>query len=425
VCLMPANKSARVRSIHAQNRAAASAQAGQRCALNLVGLDTSELSRGDWLADPRALMPSRHMDVRLQWLGESTRARRHMSLGPLHVHIGTAHQMARVVPLEREESSFGQPELAQLVFAEPLCAARGDRFILRDSQGSRTIGGGAVLDPVAPARKRRAPERLAWLRTLESLDSEGSLSALIEKAPHGLSIAVLSRLSGLPPERIELPADVRRIETGKDTFLLNLSHWARLRERVLEALRDFHVALPDEPGPDVGRLRRIALPSISDTQWRAVIEELVDEGRVARKGPWLSLPDHTATLSQDDQNLLAKLQPLIAAGRFDPPWVRDLAAVTDEPEQRVRDVLRKAVTQGTTYQVVRDLFYVREHVSELAVVVNRIAQEDGVINAARYRDAVGLGRKRAIQILEFFDRIGYTRRIKDCHVLRPDSGWVP
>jgi selenocysteine-specific elongation factor len=114
---------------------------------------------------------------------------------------------------------------------------------------------------------------------------------------------------------------------------------------------------------------------------------------------------------------------LIAAGRFDPPWVRDLAVTAHEPELRVRAVLRKQVLQNTVYQVVRDLFYDHECINELAAVVTAIAQEHGTVNAAHYRDAVGLGRKRAIQILEFFDRVGFTRRVQDAHVLRRDSGW--
>jgi selenocysteine-specific elongation factor len=118
-----------------------------------------------------------------------------------------------------------------------------------------------------------------------------------------------------------------------------------------------------------------------------------------------------------------KLQPLIAQGRFNPPWVRDLAAVVREPEERVRQVLRKQVTRGAVYQVVRDLFYDTGRIGELAAIAAVIAREHGGIDAARFRDAIGLGRKRTIQILEFFDRVGITRRINDTHVLRIDSGW--
>jgi selenocysteine-specific elongation factor len=94
-----------------------------------------------------------------------------------------------------------------------------------------------------------------------------------------------------------------------------------------------------------------------------------------------------------------------------------------EPEMRVREVLRKQALQGEVYQVVHDLFYDANCVGELAGVVNRIAAREGGVSAAAYRDAVGLGRKRAIQILEFFDRVGYTRRVRDAHVVRGDSVW--
>ena len=110
--------------------------------------------------------------------------------------------------------------------------------------------------------------------------------------------------------------------------------------------------------------------------------------------------------------------------RFDPPWVRELAAAVHEPEERVRQVLRKQVTRGSVYQVVHDLFYDSQRVGELAEVAATLAGERGELNAAQYRDAIGLGRKRTIQILEFFDRVGYTRRVRDSHVLRKDSGWL-
>jgi selenocysteine-specific elongation factor len=115
-----------------------------------------------------------------------------------------------------------------------------------------------------------------------------------------------------------------------------------LRERAVSALRAFHAQVPDELGPDIGRLRRIAMPDSSDALWRALIDALVHERIVLRSAPWLHLPEHAMTLSEDDHALVRKLQPLIAAGRFDPPWVRDLAVIAHEPEIRVREVLRKA-----------------------------------------------------------------------------------
>src|SRR4029077_5342615 len=92
---------------------------------------------------------------------------------PMHVHLGTAHRVAHLVPLGATELAAGQSTLVQLVFAEPFCAVPGDRFIVRDPQGRHTIGGGYVLDPAAPERRRRSPERLAFLAALERLLAGG------------------------------------------------------------------------------------------------------------------------------------------------------------------------------------------------------------------------------------------------------------
>jgi selenocysteine-specific elongation factor len=421
VAVMPAGHLVRVRSIHTQNRAADSGAAGQRCALNLAGIKKSSLSRGDWLAEPSLFAPTKRIDVRLHLLpGTDLRLK---PWSPLHVHLGTTHRVAHVALLGSTGVSSGESARIQLVFDMPICASPGDRFIVRDAQATHTVGGGVVLDPFAPSRKRRSVERVGYLDALERLIAGEGVAPLLQQAPRGVKMTDLARLTGLPPELIPLPAGTIRIDCGQEHVVLLAAQWSALRERAVSALRAFHAQVPDELGPDIGRLRRITLPDSSEALWRALIDALVRERIVLRSAPWLHLPEHVMMLSEDDRALARKLQPLIAAGRFDPPWVRELAASVHEPEARVREVLRKQITQNTVYQVVRDLFYARECVGELAAVVATIAQEHGAVNAARYRDAVGLGRKRAIQILEFFDRVGFTRRVQDSHVLRRDSGW--
>jgi selenocysteine-specific elongation factor len=418
---MPANKPVRVRSIHAQNRACDIGRAGQRCALNIVGVEKSAISRGDWLADPRVLAPTTRIDARLRLLAGGNL--RLASWSPIHVHFGTTHRVAHIVLLESDRLSAGESARVQLVFETPVCALPGDRFIARDAQAAHTVGGGQILDPFAPSRRRRSAERLRYLHAIERMIDGDGVAPLLQDAPFGVKMTDLVRLTGRAPDRISPPPDAVVIGAGHERFVLLADRWSALREHALAALRDFHAKAPDEPGPDAGRLRRIAFPDLPHALWRTLIDELTHERMVMRNGPWLHLPEHTITLSDSDQALAQQLQPLIAVGRPDPPWVRELAAAVHEPEERVRQVLCKQVTQGTVYQVVHDLFYDKDRIGELAGVVAALAREHGAVNAARYRDAIGLGRKRTIQILEFFDRIGYTRRVDDVHVLRTDSGW--
>jgi selenocysteine-specific elongation factor len=421
VVVFPSSIPVRVRSIHAQNRPAEIGHSGERCALNLSGVEKSGLKRGDWVADSRALSPSTRIDVRMELLADADMMLK--AWAPVHFHHGAAHLTAHLVPLEGSTISPGQSGYAQLVFETPVCALPGDRFIVRDAQAIRTLGGGVVLDPFAHSRKRRSPERMRFLHALERLVANGSLAPLLAEAPLGLKQSELIRLTGQPPDQMVLPDDAITIDGAHERYVLLSSAWRALRDRALRALRQFHVESPDEPGPDIGRLRRIALPQLPQDIWRALIADLARDGSIMRNDPWVHLPGHAVTLSERESAVAAKLRPLIAAGRFNPPWVRDLASATKEPEEDVRRVLRKQVTQGALYQVVHDLFYDRECVEELATLITALAKEHGTVEAAQYRDAVGLGRKRTIQILEFFDRAGHTRRMRDSRVLRTDSGW--
>jgi selenocysteine-specific elongation factor len=421
ITAFPSKTPVRVRSIHSQNRPVEVGHSGERCALNISGVEKSALKRGDWLADPRALAPTTRIDVRFDLIADTHRTLE--AWAPVHFHHGAAHLTAHVVPLEGSTLSPGSSGYAQIVFETPICVIPGDRFIVRDAQAIHTLGGGVVLDPFAPSRKRRSPERMRYLHALERMIAGEGLAPLLAEASYGVKQSDLVRLTGQSPDRMALPDGVTTVDGTRERYVLLSSAWRGLREQAVHALRKFHVESPDEPGPDVGRLRRIALPQLADDLWHAVIAELTSERTILRSGPWLYLPGHAVTLSEGEKKLARKLQPLIAAGRFNPPWVRDLASAVHEPEDSVRQVLRKQVTQGTVYQVVHDLFYDRQCIDELATVVATLAREHGTVEAAQYRDAVGLGRKRAIQILEFFDRAGHTRRMRDSRVLRADSGW--
>jgi selenocysteine-specific elongation factor len=415
----------RVRSLHAQNRESASGSAGQRCALNLAGIAREAIARGDWIADARVLQATQRIDVRLQLLADAPR------LTPwtgVHAHLGTAHHLARVVLLDGEALAPGGQARAQLVFDAPVFTVPGDRLILRNAQASRTIGGAAVIDPFAPARKRRSAERLASLDALERLAASGDPADLIAGAPQGLPRSQLVRLLGRSAEHLPLPPDLVQLPLGgADALLLAPARWLRLRQQVAAALARFHERSPDEPGVNAARLRRMALPGPvlagQEALWRSLLAALVADGTLAASGAWLHLPGHRASLSPAQEALAGKLLAALHEGGFDPPWVRELARDHHAPEEAVRQLLRQLARGGQLFQVVKDLFYTAARIRELAALAATLAAAAprGVVAAHAFRDASGLGRKRAIQVLEFFDRVGYTRRLHEGHVLRPDA----
>jgi len=414
--IAPGSRTVRVRGIHAQNQQAESAHAGQRCALALAGVGKDEVHRGEWVCTPSVALASARIDVLLTlWPDEAKPLR---SGATVHAHLGASDVMASVALLDRDALAPGETALAQLVLREPVGAWHGDRGVLRDASATRTVAGVRVLDPFAPVRYRRTPERLRTLAAWAIDDRAARVAALLHNAPLGIDTAQAARaLSLADEEALPLPADAVRI--GHTTIAR--SHLDALEEQIAERLADFHRTAPDEVGPDARRLKRLAGPRTDDALWRHALDELVTRGTLVRSGTWLHLPDHAARLNEAEQKLAQKLLPRLADGGFDPLWVRDLAKDCAASEAMVRQTLASLARRGETFQVVKDLYYPLATVERLAVIARDCLDGPAGLEAASFRDATGLGRKRAIQLLEFFDRVGYTRRVKDTHLLRPDT----
>ncbi|MNJ61657.1 Selenocysteine-specific elongation factor [compost metagenome] len=153
----------------------------------------------------------------------------------------------------------------------------------------------------------------------------------------------------------------------------------------------------------------------------SLLDELLNDQLIASSGPWLHLPDHKVQLSEADSALWTRLQPKLLAGQYDPPWVRTLANEENCTEADVRLLLRKLARLGLVHQVVRDLFYPEATLQCMAELLLGQASETPVVQVAAFRDMLGIGRKRSVQILEYFDRIGLTRRVADQRHIRADS----
>ena len=422
--LTPRGQRLRVRGLHAQNRAAETAQAGQRVSLNLAGerLSTDSLARGDWLVAEALHAPTTRIDVELRLLPGEARNLTHWT--PVHVHLGAQDLTGRVALLEGDSLAPGATALAQLVLNAPLHGVHGDRLVLRDQSAQRTLGGARLLDPFAPARHRRTPQRLAQLQALRQGGLEEALPELLAQAVGGLDPRLLARQFNRPEGDWQLPADTLRVDTRVGPRLFAAALWQAALERLSAVLATFHQEQPDELGPDRDRLRRIAAPELERPVYLALLETALAEGHLQSSGPWLHLPDHRVRLTEAEEGLKARLWPLLEAQRFDPPWTRDLAKSLGQPEAEVRLLLRKLARLGELTQVVKDLFYPQASLEAAASEALRLEREAGIIRAAAFRDALGIGRKRSIQILECLDRIGFTRRFGDERRVRPDSAWA-
>ena len=228
------------------------------------------------------------------------------------------------------------------------------------------------------------------------------------------------RLTQQPADALALPDTFLRLPlAGGDVLFIAPEALAPIEARVLASLADFHARQPDDAGPETYRLKRMVAPDVPDALWSGLVSRMVDAGAIRKTGHSLHLPGHSVALNPAEEALAAQLLPALDAGRYDPPWVRDLARDFALPEPEVRALLRKLARAGQANQIVPDLFYHPARLAELAHIVAGLPDAQ----AASFRDATGLGRKRAIQILEFFDRVGYTRRVRNSHLVRPNVSW--
>ena len=299
-------KELRVRSLHAQNRSTDSAHAGQRCAINLAGVERDQLQRGYWLAQPGIASVSDRLDVELHLWHAEPRAIR--SGTRVHVHLGTTASPAAVAVLDADTLAPGGMGLAQLVLPQPLAAWHGDRLILRDAAGQRIIGGGRVLDSRAPVRYRRTPQRLQLLQALQRPTLRDRLAGLLEACEHGVDLRQWQQVFGL--------ASVSAFDASLQTlphrrlagdFIIGEPAWQHLRRTVLDTLAAYHQNATDEIGPDAARLRRLARLRMDDAHWRLLLDALVKEGSVAQSGAFVHLPEHGSQLAACDETLLQRL----------------------------------------------------------------------------------------------------------------------
>jgi len=394
------NTPMRVRGLHAQNQPVERAYAGQRIALNIAGdAEKDQLNRGDWLLADAPPEPSERIIVSLQTHTPLTQWQ------PLHIHHAASHITGRVSLLEND--------LAELVFDSPLWLADNDRLVLRDISARETLAGARVvmLDP--PRRGKRKPEYLQWLAALaKASDDKSALDIHLERGAVDLAAFAWAR---------QLSGEGLRLLTQEPGFiqagnrLLNAPVAARWQRKVLSTLATYHEQHQDEPGPGRERLRRMALPMEDDALVLLLIENMRESGVINSHHGWLHLPEHKAGFTAEQDAVWQKVAALFGD---EPWWVRDLARETHTDEQLMRQVLRHAAQQGMIVAIVKDRYYRNDRIVAFANLIRELDQARGSTCAADFRDRLNVGRKLAIQILEYFNRIGFTRRRGNDHVLR-------
>ncbi|MBL8330178.1 MAG: selenocysteine-specific translation elongation factor [Rubrivivax sp.] len=413
--LSPKGLEVRVRGLHAQNRQATAGHAGQRLALNLAGVEKSEVQRGDWLLADAVHAPSARLDVRLRLLPGEARALAHWT--PVHLHLGAEDVNARVVLLEDEAVRPGREALVQLDLDRPIGALRGDRFILRDQSALRTLGGGTVIDIFPPPTRRRRAQRLAALQALERPTAPEALAGLLALEPaQGVDAQPFFTLWNLTPEpQAALLAAVphRALVDGTRRLLFAPGQLERYATRVTELLGNYHRKSPDSPGLTQEQLTRQLRDKPATAVFALLLAAWVKEGLLRRSGPHLALAGHEVTLQGAEKQIWERLKPWLDEGGIHPPKLSEmLERDRSLRKDQVMRTLQRLQRMGQVHAVGAEYVIQTHHLLQLALGAQALAQADAHqrLNVREMREKMGISRHLSVPLVEFFDQVGLTAR---------------
>ena len=315
VQISPSGLKARIRSLHAQNRAAETARAGDRCALNLTGpgVGKEAIRRGDMVLDPGLHAPTDRIDAILRLLPSEKKPIRQWF--PVRLHHGASELSARIVLLGDRPVAPGDGAHVQLVLDRPIAAAAMDRYVIRDASAQRTLGGGVFLDLRPPARKRRTAERQAQRASLAIRDPAASFTALLDAPPFAADLAAFARDRALTAERTDELASTLNLvvlETADSRMALARRQWSEFTSTAVDRIAAYHTENPDLQGMGREELRMALRPRLPKPAFDAALQKLARVNELALEGAFVRLPSHEVRLTAED---MARLGDRRAAAR--------------------------------------------------------------------------------------------------------------
>ncbi|MGA8185572.1 MAG: selenocysteine-specific translation elongation factor [Terriglobia bacterium] len=421
--IFPEGRRARVRGIQVHNSAAESAVAGQRTALNLAGVETSEIARGMVLAAPGLYQATQRLDCSLSLLPS---ARPLKNRSRVHFHSGTAETVAEVVLLDSKELAPGRQGYVQLRLAEPGLFLPQDRYIVRQFSPVITIGGGVVLDNLPERHRLLDPAVAEFLSVLEKGSDEERLELLVREAGEAV-LPMLTARMGRSEAAIEqlgrrLQAKKRLVMLGQPASLfIHAEHFLQLAGEVVKQLDSFHKSNPLVSGlarEDLrGRVRDRRKQAPSAALFNAVLRQLEKAGKVEINGETVRQAGRTVELDPQERAARDQIAQAFESAGLAVPAAGAVLAGLKIDRARAAKILQLLLKEKVLVKVAEDLIFHSAALAGLRQLIARQKAKSNRINVGVFKELTGLTRKYAIPLLEYLDRERVTRRQGDERII--------
>jgi selenocysteine-specific elongation factor len=416
--ILPRGLKTSVRSLESHNQFEQQAFPGERVAVNLRGIEPSQVRRGDVITHPGQFKPSYIVDVRLSAISRPGGAFKNRKKVKLH-HF-TSEVEAIVVLPNMDSLEPGQQTLAQMRTASEIVPSSGDRFVIRALSPSLTIGGGVITNPRGIKLKSRT---LSSFMASETEDEQSIVSSLVRSSgPTGTTRNELIGLSGLSGKRLDAVVDAlknaRRIVRidASENRLVHIDFVELVRERVLSRLATFHADNPLKQGISKQELRSVSFGS--EKLFRSVLDKLVQGNVIVAEGDLVRASSHQVTLGQAEKDITDRLTTIIVEGRNAPPTVKEILAMTGWEIKQVRSLLKVLEASSKIVRVSEDMYFSKEYVEGIKKDLLRYFEREKSLTPSKFSEITGSSRKYNIPLLEYLDRERFTIRVGDQRELR-------
>ncbi|HSK46829.1 MAG TPA: selenocysteine-specific translation elongation factor [Coriobacteriia bacterium] len=420
--VLPGGLTGRVRGVQVHGVGVDKAHAGQRVAMNVAGVERDEIDRGDIIAAPGTLTVTDRFDARFTFLGIPGDERPFQSGTRVHVHHGTREVLGRVLLMEADSLQPGQSALAQVRLEDSLAPRYEDRFIVRSYSPVYTIGGGVVLDALPPRRTTLKPHERELLDALVAHDLSSASVGLLAARGLPMTSAQVAAALGVPRPQVadELNrAKLERLKVGGETAFIAPEALEHLLAEIESELLAFHETEPKATGIATSALRTRVERRLTVKGFDAVLEEAVARGLVVSEKGQVRHPKAAVSALAAEQDAEDALVPLLDLQGLAPSGVVDLATQAGVDATIARRVLARLANEGKVTRLSGDMYFsngaiegARERLTDYLS-----ARPQGA-STPDLKEPLGVSRKYAVPLLEYFDAQGMTKREGDLRVLR-------
>jgi selenocysteine-specific elongation factor len=423
--VLPSGLEGKVRNLQVYGRSVEKAVAGERAAVNLQGIETSAIERGDVLIRPNTLSPTRLIDAHLEYLPDAPRPLKHRT--KQRFHVGTTLTNTSIFLLDRDELAPGETGYVQLRLERPVVVLPQDRFVIRGSSAIQTIGGGVILDGHPGKHKRFSPSVVADLSLFKDGTREQALRQHIDHS--GVAGITLEELL----KRVEMSSsDVQSIigkmaergdllvmDSEKLKVIANGSY-QMLRGRALAQLGEFHQRFPMKSGLSKEELRTKLPPEVDVKLFQILISELMQSKEVVLEKDKLRLPGHRIS-SIDAKGLAKRVEAAVLKRGLQPPSPKELSEEWSETEGEVRAIFEHLVHEGVLVRIKNEMYFHRVPFENLREELVAYLKNHREITTPQFKEMTKASRKYVIPLIEYFDQIKLTLRLGEKRVLRSTS----